>query len=177
MASILDFLTGAPLPQRPPRSVSGYYGDLQDALDDAVIEEPVVQNPGGPGRGRPMPAGPRRVTRPGAVRRDPRYAPLDPPPSGTESDDAPETTEGGVPTVRRPGRRPEECAWCTYGKPAALGAAAGAALGYLSGWDLARTALWGAGAGLAYGWMWGDPFPSAPAAPARAPRRSSATEE
>lgn len=46
-----------------------------------------------------------------------------------------------------------DCAWCRYGKPAALGAAIGAAGNLLLGMPAARGAVIGAAAGLAYGYM------------------------
>jgi hypothetical protein len=49
-----------------------------------------------------------------------------------------------------------DCAWCRYGKPAAVGAAVGLGLSYLTGMELAKGALWGGAGGLLYGQLWGS---------------------
>lgn len=159
MAGIFDFR--GPRGPRSWGSVREYQDYLEDALEDPVVQHP---NKGKGGKGGKKPDKSGRLA-PDPVQLD-SYRPLDPP-ADESGDDDPEADEdgGALLTSRRPGRRPaptEDCAWCTYGKPAAIGAAAGAVIGYLSGWDLARTALWGAGGGLGYGFLFGDPFPSAP---------------
>jgi len=53
------------------------------------------------------------------------------------------------------GKALSDCAWCQYGKPAVAGAVAGGVLGYLVGVEPAKMALYGVGAGLAYGWYRG----------------------
>lgn len=58
-------------------------------------------------------------------------------------------------TAQQAGQVMSDCMWCQYGKPAVAGAVAGGVLGYLTGVEPAKMALYGVGAGLAYGWYRG----------------------
>lgn len=61
----------------------------------------------------------------------------------------PVSAAGGTAVV--PAIEPE-CMWCRYGKPMAAGIVVGLAAAHFGGGEYARYALYGAGAGAAYGW-------------------------